>query len=117
MLKDQRKAPRRPMRYSAWIALPDKKLHGCALSDISDSGARIEIDDSEIVPDRFPLFLSGNGKARRICRVVWRKPKQIGVTFATRLPAADRARLMKMADDAPPLAPGEIAEPATTEPV
>jgi hypothetical protein len=117
MLKDQRKAPRRPMRYSAWIALPDKKLHGCALSDISDTGARIEIDDSEIVPDRFPLFLSSNGAARRICTVVWRKPKQIGVTFGTRLAAADRAKLMQMAGDAPPLAPGEPIAPATAEPV
>src|SRR5689334_22315234 len=96
MLNDKRRSPRRPMRYSAWIALPDKKLHGCALSDISDSGARIDIDDSEIVPDRFPLFLSGNGAARRVCTVVWRKPKQIGVAFTTRLAAADRAKLMKM---------------------
>ena len=117
MHKDQRKAKRRPMRYSAWIALPGKKLHGCALSDMSDTGARIEIDDSEIIPDRFPLFLSGNGAARRICTVVWRKPKQMGVTFGIRFAAADRAKLMKMAGDAPPLAPGETVEPATTEPV
>jgi PilZ domain-containing protein len=115
MHTDQRKAPRRPMRYSAWVALPAKKLHGCALSDISDTGARIDVEDSSIVPDRFPLFLSSNGAARRVCTVVWRKPRQIGVTFATRLTAADRTKLTQMEADAAPLAPGETAEPATTE--
>jgi hypothetical protein len=96
------KAPRRVMRYTAWFALPAKKLHGCTLSDISDSGARIDIDDSGIAPDHFPLFLSGNGKARRICTVVWRKPRQLGVKFSTRLGGADRARLVPHADAAAP---------------
>jgi hypothetical protein len=97
--------------------LPNKKFHDCSLSDMSETGARIDIDDSQIVPDRFPLFLSSNGKARRVCTVVWRKPKQIGVTFGTRLATADRAKLMQTTGDAPPLAPGETAEPAKTETV
>lgn len=117
MLKDQRKAPRRLMRYTAWIAIAPKKLHGCVLSDISETGARIDVEDSKIVPDRFPMFLSRNGSARRVCTVVWRKPKQVGVTFATRLAAADRAHLVPTADDnvtAPPLAPEQplgVSEP------
>jgi hypothetical protein len=115
--KDQRKAPRRPMRYSAWIATAPKKLHGCVLSDISETGARIDVEDSKIVPDRFPLFLSRKGSARRVCTVVWRKPKQVGVTFATHLAAADRAKLVPTADSeiaAPPLAPEQpvgVSEP------
>jgi hypothetical protein len=113
MLNDKRKSARRSMRYTAWVALPNKKFHGCSLSDMSETGARIDIDDSEIVPDRFPLFLSSNGKARRVCTVVWRKPKQIGVTFATRLAAADRAKLTEIEGDAPPLAPGEAVKSKT----
>jgi hypothetical protein len=117
MQKDQRKAPRRLMRYSAWIATAPKKMHGCVLSDISEGGARIDVEDSTIVPDRFPLFLSRNGSARRVCTVVWRKPKQVGVTFATHLAAADRAKLVPAADSdiaAPPLAPEQplgVSEP------
>ncbi len=98
------------MRYTAWLALKPGKFHGCALSDISDTGARIDVEDSKIIPDRFPLFLSKNCSARRVCTVVWRKPKQIGVTFATRIAAADRATLVPKADgdaDSPPLAPAE----------
>lgn len=107
MHKDQRKAPRRLMRYTAWIAIAPKKMHGCVLSDISETGARIDVEDSKIVPDRFPMFLSRNGSARRVCTVVWRKPKQVGVTFATHLAAADRAHLVPTDNDvaAPPLAP------------
>ncbi len=90
MSKDNRKATRRPLRYTAWMALKDGHLHGCALFDMSDTGARIEVDDSDIVPDRFVLLLSGNGKAKRKCRVMWRKPRQIGVSFER--PLADEAR-------------------------
>lgn len=117
MHKDQRKAPRRLMRYSAWIAVAPKKMHGCVLSDISETGARIDVDDSKIVPNRFPLFLSRNGTARRVCTVVWRKPKQVGVTFATRLAAVDRAKLEPSTDNivvSPPLAPAQadaVSEP------
>ena len=114
MDSDKRKAPRRPMRYTAWIALPNKKFHGCALADISESGARIDIDDSTIVPDRFPLFLSGNGKARRVCTVVWRKPRQLGVKFSTRLAPGDHANLVPHTESAPPLAPA-VDEPTSAE--
>ena len=84
MLKDKRKAPRKAMRFSAWVTMPDKSLHGCVLADISDTGARLDVEDAKKVPDRFMLFLSGrNGKARRYCHVVWRAPEQLGVEFET----------------------------------
>ena len=71
------------------------------------------------MPDRFPLFLSRNGSARRVCTVVWRKPKQLGVTFAVRLAAADHAELIPHTDShiaAPPLAPaGDVPAPAETD--
>jgi hypothetical protein len=82
------------MRYSAWLVLDDNALHGCALSDISETGARIAVEDSETIPDRFILMLSGNGSAKRKCRVVWRTEKQIGVKFEMRLAAVDRASLV-----------------------
>jgi PilZ domain len=117
MLKDLRKARRRPMRYAAWIALKPGELHGCVLSDISETGARIDVEDSKKIPDRFQLFLSRAGAARRLCKVVWRKPKQVGVTFAAPFAAADRANLVPKIEGnvaSPPLAPEADAgkEPA-----
>lgn len=94
MRKDNRKSRRRQVRYTAWMALSAEAHHGCLLSDISETGARIDVDDAETVPDHFELWLASNGSARRICQVVWRKPTQIGVRFERRLAEADRASLV-----------------------
>ena len=89
--KDKRKDRRQPMRYMAWIALAPNDLHHCLVSDASDSGARVDIKDAEKFPDHFVLFLSNNGSARRICRVVWRNPNQLGVRFERSMAAAEKA--------------------------
>lgn len=108
MLNDKRKSLRRSVRYTAWMVREGDELHGCALFDISETGARIEVEDSQNIPDQFMLLLSGNGKARRKCRVVWRQPHQIGVKFETRLAPDDRAKMPMKFDEAP-LAPAEDA--------
>ena len=111
MIKNKRKSLRRQIRYTAWLVLDGDQLHGCVLSDASDSGARLEVEDSKIVPDAFTLLLVGNGSARRKCRVVWRKPQQVGVKFERRLAQHDRATLVPVidADDNVRLEPAEPA--------
>jgi hypothetical protein len=86
--KDKRKARRRPLRRSAWVALGPNDLHGCKLFDVSEAGARIEVEDAAPIPDQFMLFLSKNGAARRACQVVWRNSNQLGVKFEKHLTAA-----------------------------
>lgn len=88
MSKDQRRTRRRPLKRPAWIALAPDDLRECILFDVSDEGARIEIDDTRDIPDQFVLFLSINGAARRNCQAVWREGRQIGVRVrkATDLP-------------------------------
>jgi PilZ domain len=114
--KDKRRARRRPMRYTAWIAPKPGDLHGCVLSDVSDSGARIRVEDADTIPDCFMLMLARNGKVLRPCRVVWRKPQHLGVTFLTHnafvTHVAKAAPATPKQGDAtsPPLAPAE-AEP------
>ena len=80
MFDEQRKSRRRPVSYTAWIALTSGP-HGCVLSDVSETGARIAVEDGDTVPDTFVLLLDGNGSARRTCDVVWRERFQIGVRF------------------------------------
>ncbi len=94
MVKDKRKAMRRPMRYTAWVALGPDQLHGCVLADISDTGGRIEVENSETIPENFTLWLASNGSARRKCRIVWRKPRQIGVTFERTVEDYEQAPLV-----------------------
>jgi len=81
MVRDKRSEPRRTMRYSAWILAGPDQSHSCRVSDISDSGARINIDDADKLPERFFLMLSERGTVRRSCRVIWREPNQLGVKF------------------------------------
>ena len=81
MRRDKRRSRRRPLRYVAWAASESGERQTCLLSDMSETGARIDVENAEQVPDRFVLLLSANGAARRACRVVWRKPNQIGVSF------------------------------------
>jgi hypothetical protein len=94
MIKDKRKARRRPIRYTAWLVVAADQMQTCALSDISDTGARIDVEKANDLPDRFLLWLAANGSARRTCNVVWRKPTQIGVRFEQRLAEDDRASLV-----------------------
>ena len=103
MKTEKRKAPRRPMRRSAWLMLAPGELQGCTLSDISDAGVRIEVEDTQPIPDQFILFLSNNGTARRACTVVWRNAHQLGVKFEAKIAAAKRATLVPKphADPAP----------------
>jgi hypothetical protein len=120
LFKEKRKAARKRLRYTAWVALSAEERHGCVLSDVSESGARIDVQDSNIVPDCFVLMLTNNGAARRYCRVMWRKPTQIGVRFARSLAEAAQDANAPKADANAKAAPAasapapDAAEPAKT---
>jgi hypothetical protein len=77
-----RKKPRRQFQYTARIiadaAAPPRP---CAISDISDTGARIVLNSEADVPEQFVLLLTKEGRARRKCRVVWRSGAMVGVAF------------------------------------
>ena len=78
--------------------LESDRLHGCVLSDVSETGARIDIDESKAIPDQFMLLLSSNGSAKRKCRVVWRKKRQVGVIFERHLADGANATLVPKLD-------------------
>ena len=95
MRGDKRKARRHRMRHDAWLMVDGGERRDCALSDISHIGARINIPDSDVIPDNFLLLLAANGTARRRCRVIWRKPRELGVKFETWLDDRIRAATPK----------------------
>jgi len=114
MRGDKRKARRHRMRHDAWLVLDGGERCECALSDVSDRGARINVHDSETIPDNFLLLLAQNGAARRRCRVIWRKPQQIGVKFETWLDERVRASRAPKGDAGADAATKE-AEPAASD--
>ena len=114
MLKEKRKTQRQSARYVAWVPLTGGQRHVCVVSDATDSGARIDLQDASILPDSFVLMLTINGAARRYCRVIWRKPTQVGVKFEGSMVAAMRASLAPRldADAKAALAAAEVAKTA-----
>jgi hypothetical protein len=49
--------------------------------DFSDSGAKIKLDLSIDLPERFLIVLSEGGDVQRVCRLVWRTAGEVGVRF------------------------------------
>ena len=52
----------------------------CRVTDISASGAKLNVMDGD-VPDDFVLCFNANGTVIRICKLVWREGTAIGVQF------------------------------------
>jgi hypothetical protein len=77
-----RKNPRRQFHYNASIVI-EGGTHPipCAIVDVSDSGARLQLEDENDLPDHFVLNLTKSGKARRHCKLVWRNGLFMGVQF------------------------------------
>jgi hypothetical protein len=48
---------------------------------VSQSGARLKVDKPDELPEKFFLVLTTTGKTRRLCRVIWRSRKDLGVKF------------------------------------
>ena len=85
MPAENRRHPRQPLQYPANIDAGDGlPLRLCWLRDISKSGARIAVHNSDRLPNRFSLLLAKEhqkqGAARR-CKVVWRDGNQLGLEF------------------------------------
>lgn len=118
MQSDQRKAPRKPLRHSAWLTIDGEHRLTCTLSDISDIGARITVNDVDRIPEEFVLFLAANNAPRRFCKVVWRSGGEIGVQFDHRLakrPPATRTKRTRRLMKAPPLVPEDRAEQPSSD--
>jgi hypothetical protein len=63
------------------LAAPGLPLRDCRLLDISEQGARVEIENTDQVPDEFTLLLTPSGVPQRRCRMIWRTPTHVGVEF------------------------------------
>ena len=76
---DKRKATRRDVMRAGKISFARQSMT-CTVRNISATGAAIEGANITTIPDSFKLVMEMESAARD-CKVVWRKPKQIGVAF------------------------------------
>ena len=73
---------RKSLHQSGWITLEGGfAARQCVVQDISTSGAKITVDDPDIVPAKLRLAFSRDARTGRNCAVVWRRGKSLGVKF------------------------------------
>jgi len=76
---ERRANPRKPILMSGVIEFAGGTIN-CLVSNMSISGAALEVTNPSDVPERFSLFFKAD--ATRIpCHVIWRQGERIGAAF------------------------------------
>lgn len=78
LLLERRIAPRRNTFIEASIAMGFSSIPWI-VRNVSDTGAKLEVDKVTGIPDRFDLIVPGHRP--QPCRVVWRAMKELGVEY------------------------------------
>src|SRR5687767_11768051 len=87
---EKRRMRRHQLRYAAWVAVGDSSpAKSCTVADVSETGARLELESPGDLPKEFWLLLSRDGKVRRRCEVVWQTGDQVGARYMTQAPLPD----------------------------
>ncbi|MBR0775360.1 PilZ domain-containing protein [Bradyrhizobium diazoefficiens] len=79
----KKRAERKLLSRQAWITLDGGfAARQCLVQDISDSGAKITLDDDASgLPGVIKMAFSRDARTGRRCQVVWRRGKSAGVRF------------------------------------
>lgn len=78
----KKREPRKSLGQSGWITLEGGfAARRCVVQDISTTGAKIIVDDPNVLPARWRLAFARDARTGRTCQVVWRRGKSVGVKF------------------------------------
>ncbi len=81
-MSDERSATRWPTCLKGQVRARDGRVLDCLVRDFSESGARIELGSSAMLPHSFELFFPLR-QATFQAHVRWRSDSEIGLTFET----------------------------------
>jgi hypothetical protein len=82
MALTKKRDARKSVHQSGWITLDGGfAARPCMVQDMSASGAKITVDDPNVLPARLRLAFSRDARTGRACEVVWRRGKSLGVKF------------------------------------
>ncbi|WFU42155.1 PilZ domain-containing protein [Bradyrhizobium sp. CB82] len=84
-MEEHRSSYRRRVLKSGAIEFSGGSLP-CLIRNISQTGAAFEVMSPLWFPDTFALVIQSE-HLRRLCRIVWRKERRIGVTFINSHPS------------------------------
>jgi hypothetical protein len=79
-MDERRIAPRKRTLKSAQIHFNQKSVINCAVRNLSETGACLEVESPMGIPDNFILVIDSE-TLRRPCVVAWRSMTRIGVAF------------------------------------
>ena len=78
----KKREARKSLRQPGWITLEGGfAARQCVVQDISTTGAKITIDDPNVLPARLRLAFARDARTGRNCEVVWRRGKSVGIRF------------------------------------
>jgi hypothetical protein len=76
------RAPRTKRKQQAWLVADEGfAMRPCIVIDMSDGGARLELDAAERLPRFFRLIFSRTTRAGPQCEMRWRRGRSVGVKF------------------------------------
>ena len=79
---DKKRAARKSVSQPGWITLEGGfAARQCVVHDMSITGAKVTIEDSNSLPAKLRLAFSRDARTGRPCEVVWRRGKSVGVKF------------------------------------
>ena len=82
MAATKKREARKSLRQPGWITLDGGfAARPCVVQDMSTTGAKLTIDDPNVLPARLRLAFSRDARTGRNCEVVWRRGKSLGVKF------------------------------------
>jgi hypothetical protein len=84
MAEEHRIAQRRRVLKAGSITFAGGAAITCTVRNFSSTGAALEVVSPVGIPDQFKLIVEMEHSVR-LCEVVWRKEKRIGVRFIDRL--------------------------------
>jgi hypothetical protein len=78
----KKREARKSVHQAGWITLDGGfAARPCVVQDLSSTGAKITVDDGNVLAGRLRLAFSRDARTGRNCDVVWRRGKSLGVKF------------------------------------
>ena len=78
----KKRESRKSVHQPGWITLEGGfAARPCVVQDLSSTGAKVRVDDPNVLPAKLRLAFSRDARTGRNCEVVWRRGKTVGVKF------------------------------------
>jgi hypothetical protein len=74
--------PRKSLRQPGWITFEGGfAARECIVEDLSNTGAKITVDEPIVLPASFRLAFARDARTGRNCEVIWRRGQTVGAKF------------------------------------